>query len=145
MVLMTPGKMMAEALTFLQVIQELDDFNLRCWFFLNTIGDPIFAATGRVSVVSEALQTKLLALVNVIPIAESQRISRVIFSTDCLVLKQAMESSTYDYSRLGPLLLHAKFLLSTSFHLFSFEFVPRPCNMPAHELAAVGARGELHS
>jgi hypothetical protein len=32
---MTPGKMMAEALTVLHVIQESDDFNLRCWFFLN--------------------------------------------------------------------------------------------------------------
>jgi hypothetical protein len=32
---MTPRKMMAEALTFLQVIEELDDSNLRCWLFLN--------------------------------------------------------------------------------------------------------------
>jgi hypothetical protein len=71
MVLMTPEKTMTEALTFLQVIQELDDFNLRCWFFLNT-------AAGRVSVVSEALQTELLALVNVILIAKSQGISQVI-------------------------------------------------------------------
>jgi hypothetical protein len=38
MVLMTPEKTMTEALMFLQVIQELDDFNLRCWFFLNTTG-----------------------------------------------------------------------------------------------------------
>jgi hypothetical protein len=35
MVLMTPGKTMAEAFRVLQVIQELDDFNLRCWFLNN--------------------------------------------------------------------------------------------------------------
>jgi hypothetical protein len=66
---------------------------------------------------------------------------RIILSTDCLVLKQAMETSSHDLSRLGPMLLHDKFLLRTSFLSYSIEYVPRSCNKPAHVLAALGARG----
>ena len=93
-------------------------------------GDAIFAAAGFIPAASEALHSELLALVNAIPIAESQGIGRAIFSTDCMVLKQAMESTSYDLSSLGPLMLHAKFLLATSFIQFSFEHVPRICNKP---------------
>ena len=46
----------------------------------DSAGDPIFAAAGKVNVASEALQTELMALVNVIPIAEGQGIGRIIFS-----------------------------------------------------------------
>jgi hypothetical protein len=88
-------------------------------------GEPVFAVAGRVNAASEALQSELLALVNVIPVAENLGIGRVVFSTDCLVLKQAMETNSYDLSRLGPLFLHAKFLLSMSFVQFSFEYVSR--------------------
>jgi hypothetical protein len=35
-------------------------------------GDPIFAAAGIVNMTCEALQTELVALINVIPIAKSQ-------------------------------------------------------------------------
>jgi ribonuclease HI len=108
-------------------------------------GEPVFAVAGRVNAASEALQSELLALVNVIPVAENLGIGRVVFSTDCLVLKQAMETNSYDLSRLGPLFLHAKFLLSMSFVQFSFEYVSRLCNKPAHELAALGASGALDS
>jgi ribonuclease HI len=49
----------------------------------DSAGDPIFAAAGKLNVTTEALQSELLALVNVIPIAESMGMGRVIFSTDC--------------------------------------------------------------
>jgi ribonuclease HI len=111
----------------------------------DSAGDTVFAAAGRVSVAADALHTELLALVNVIPIAESQGIGKIISSTDCLVLKQAMETSSYDFSSLGQLLLHAKFMLSTSFIQSIFEYVPRICTRPAHELAALGARGDTDS
>jgi hypothetical protein len=88
----------------------------------DSAGDTVFAAAGRVSVAADALHTELLALVNVIPIVESQGIWKIIFSTDCLVLKQAMETSSYDFSSLGQLLLHPKFTLSTSFIQSSFEY-----------------------
>jgi hypothetical protein len=38
-----------------------------------------FSAAGRVNVASEALQTKFLALVNVIPVVENQGVGWVIF------------------------------------------------------------------
>lgn len=96
-------------------------------------GDPVFAAAGRVNAASEALQSELLALVNVILVAENLGIGPVVFWTDCLVLKQIMETNAFDYSRLGPLMLHAKFLLSTSFIQVQFE------------LAALGASAALDS
>jgi ribonuclease HI len=88
-------------------------------------GEPVFAVAGRVNAASEALQSELLALVNVIPVAENLGIGRVVFSTDYLVLKQAMETNSYDLSRLGSVFLHAKLLLSTSFIQFSFEYVSK--------------------
>jgi ribonuclease HI len=108
-------------------------------------GDAIFAAAGAIPAASEALHSELMALVNAIPIAESQGMGKIIFSTDCMILKQAMESTVYDLSSLGSLVVHIKFLLATSFISFKFEHVPRACNKPAHELAALGARGELDS
>jgi hypothetical protein len=111
----------------------------------DSVGEPIFAAAGRVNTAADALHTELMALVHAIPFAEQQGIGRPIFSTDCLVLKQAMESSSYDLSRLGPLFLHAKYLLRISFDCYSFEFVPRACNKPAHALAALGVENDLYN
>ena len=101
-------------------------------------GRSCFLAAGRIPVAAEALQAELTALVNVIPLAEAQSIGKVIFSTDCAILKQAMVTNAYDLSRLGPFIIHAKYLISTSFIQCEFEHIPRLCNKPAHELAALG-------
>jgi hypothetical protein len=44
-------------------------------------------------------------------------------------------------SELGALFREAKFLLQTEFLDFHVTFVPRTCNKPAHELAALGLAG----
>jgi hypothetical protein len=95
-------------------------------------GEPVFAACGCNPVVADALQSELLALIHAIPVAEQFGIGSVILSTDCLELKHAIESTSYDFSRLGPLFLQAKFLLLLAFSEFSIEYFPRawPVSIP---------------
>jgi hypothetical protein len=102
------------------------------------LGEPVFAACGRVPVAADALQTGLMALIQAIPVAEQLGISRVIFCTDCSELKKAIETNSYDMSRLGPLFIQAKYLMRLAFSDYSVEYCPRACNSPAHKLAALG-------
>ena len=101
-------------------------------------GELVFAACGRISAAAEALQTELMALIHAVPVAEQLRIGRVIFSTDCIELKRAIESNCYDLARLGPLIVHAKSRLGLAFSDYRVEYSPRACNSPAHKLAALG-------
>uniref|UniRef100_A0ACD5UXI4 Uncharacterized protein n=1 Tax=Avena sativa TaxID=4498 RepID=A0ACD5UXI4_AVESA len=91
---------------------SLDNSNTGGWGAIgrNHTGEPVFAACGRIPAAAEALQTELLALIHVIPVAEQLGIGRVIISTDCTKLKHAIETSAYDLSRLGPLFMQAKYL-----------------------------------
>jgi hypothetical protein len=100
--------------------------------------DVVSAACGRIPAAAEALQTELHALVSVIPVAEQLGIGRVIFSTDCTHLKLAIETGSYDLSRLGPLFRQAKYVLRMTFSGYSVEYCRRACNSPAHMLAALG-------
>uniref|UniRef100_A0ACD5VHH0 Uncharacterized protein n=1 Tax=Avena sativa TaxID=4498 RepID=A0ACD5VHH0_AVESA len=118
----------------------LDNSNTGGWGAIgrNHTGEPVFAACGRIPAAAEALQTELLALIHVIPVAEQLGIGRVIISTDCTKLKHAIETSAYDLSRLGPLFMQAKYLMRMAFSNYSVEYCPRACNSPAHRLAALG-------
>jgi hypothetical protein len=101
-------------------------------------GDVVFAACAQIPAAAEALQTELQALVSVIPVAEQVGIGCVIFSTNYTELKLAIETGSYDLSRLGPLFRQAKYLLRMTFSDYSVEYCPRACNSPAHRLAALG-------
>lgn len=62
----------------------------------------------------------------------------MVFETDCLVLKQALVSTTYDYSRLGILLSELKYKLCLRFIEARIMHVQRTCNKPTHVLASLG-------
>jgi hypothetical protein len=109
------------------------------------LGDPIFATCGRIPIASEPLQAELQALLQAIPVAEQLGIRHVIFSTDCIPLKEAISSNSYDASRLGPLFQQAKYMLRLACFEFVFEYCPRACNKTAHELAALGVGCEQPS
>uniref|UniRef100_A0ACD6AT50 Uncharacterized protein n=1 Tax=Avena sativa TaxID=4498 RepID=A0ACD6AT50_AVESA len=60
-----------------------------------------FAAAGRIANASDALHAETFALLKAVEVADDLGVGRVVFETDCLVLKQALMSTSYDYSRLG--------------------------------------------
>jgi hypothetical protein len=73
---------------------------------------------------------------NSIPFTEQYCISQAIFFYR-LILKRAMD----DLSRLGVLILQAKFLLNFSFIKHSFEYVLWNCHKSAHALEALHVGG----
>jgi hypothetical protein len=100
---------------------------------------PIFAAAGSVANVGEPLQTETHALLEAISLADQFGIGRPVFATDCLVLKQAVNSNDYDDAPLGALFREVKYNLWLNFIDYRVIYVHRSCNKPAHELAALGA------
>jgi ribonuclease HI len=60
-----------------------------------------FASAGRIATATDALHAE--TLFKAVEIADDLGVSRVVFETDCLVLKQALVSRAYDYSPLGIL------------------------------------------
>lgn len=103
-------------------------------------GDVLFTAAGNLVNMSEALHAEACALLHAIKMAEEHGMGRVVFETDCAGLQQAMTTSTLDRSPLGTLFREIKFLLSLGFIEWNVSFCPRSCNVPAHELAAIGRR-----
>ncbi|CAM0944395.1 unnamed protein product [Alopecurus aequalis] len=89
--------------------------------------------------ISSALHAEALALFNAVKIADGLGVGRVVFETDCLVLKNAIESPAYDFSPLGILFNELKFKLCMSFIEARIMHVQRFCNTPAHVLASMGA------
>ena len=87
-----------------------------------------------------ALHAEVEALQKAIGLAEQFVMGRIIFSTDCLGLQQAVTMFSLDRAPLGTLFREAKFLLSLGFIEYEVEFKPRLCNKPAHVLANLGAR-----
>jgi hypothetical protein len=97
-----------------------------------------FAAAGPLFMIADAMHAEAMALSNAIQVAEQLGVGRVVFETDCLNLKQAINSSDYDYASLGILITDLKFRLRMSFIDARVVFTPRVCNKPAHELVALG-------
>lgn len=91
----------------------------------DSAGDVLFAAAGSLMDQSEALHVETTGLLNTTRLAEEFGMGRVIFATDCLPLKQALDSRTSWMLRLW--------------------FSPRACNVPTHKLAIHGARAQVRS
>ncbi|VAH41975.1 unnamed protein product [Triticum turgidum subsp. durum] len=101
--------------------------------------DVRFAAAGGKHDCSDALHAETYALLHAISLADRLGVGRVVFETDCLVLKQAVTSTAYNLAPLGIMFSDIKFKLSTLFIEASVVYVPRSCNKPAHVLASTGA------
>lgn len=104
-------------------------------------GDVLFAAAGSLANISEPLHAEVAGLLNAITLAENHGMGRVIFETDCSGLQQAVTTTTLDRSSLGTLFREIKYRLHLAFIDWSVVFCPRTCNVPAHELAALGTSG----
>ena len=100
----------------------------------------MFAAAGKLAGLAEAIHAEALALIKAVSLAEEFGMGRVIFSTDCLPLKQAVVSTSLDRASLGVLFREIKYMLRLGFLETKVEFCPRMCNEPAHKLA-VWVRG----
>lgn len=101
-------------------------------------GDTVFAAAGRIDHASEAIQTECCALLWAISAASEIGIGRVVFETDCVILKHALANMSLDNASYGVLVREARYLLRLNFIDYSVEYCPRDCNKPAHELASLG-------
>ena len=101
-----------------------------------------FAAAGAHHDLHCALQAEAVALSKAVTLADRLGVGRVIFETDCMVLKQEMNSYDYVLAQLGVLFSDIRFRLRTHFieaHVAHVVYVPRQCNGPAHVLASLGA------
>jgi hypothetical protein len=107
-------------------------------------GDLVFAMAGAVPHAIDPLHTEAFGLLQGAKMASSLGIGRAKFATDCLILKQALSSSSHDLSRLGALISEIKFTLETSFIDYVVSYVPRTINKPAHCLATLGLAGVRH-
>ena len=103
-------------------------------------GDVLCAAAGPLVDVSDPLHAEALALMRTINFAENFGMGRVIFMTDCLPLKQAIDDSNADRSQLGSLFRETKYQLQIGFIQFKLVQKSHECNMPAHKLASFGSR-----
>ena len=75
-----------------------------------------------------------------IKLAEVNGMGRVVFETDCIGIQQAATTTSLDRSTLGALFREIKYLLQLGFIEWNVSCCPRLCNVPAHELAAIGRR-----
>ncbi|KAI4990277.1 hypothetical protein ZWY2020_038640 [Hordeum vulgare] len=106
-------------------------------------GDVFFAAAGVLEYMCDALHAEACALLHAVRFAQDHGMGRVAFETDCLVLQQAINSETLDRSSLGAVFRELKYLLELGFIKWNVPHCPRVCNVPAHELAALGGSGVL--
>lgn len=104
-------------------------------------GDVIFAAAVKLDYMSEALHAEAYALIRGIQLAGNYGMGKVVFETDCLGLVRAMKSKMFDRSPLGVVFRETRFLLQLGISEWSIIHCPRTCNVPAHELAAIGRSG----
>ena len=72
-------------------------------------------------------------------------IGKAKFATDCINLRDAVTSTSYDLSQVGATVKEIKGLLASSFIDYQVLYVPRNCNKPAHTLAAIGSAGEQNN
>ncbi|RLN28590.1 hypothetical protein C2845_PM05G17690 [Panicum miliaceum] len=103
-------------------------------------GEFILAEVGRLQHALDALQAEAYACLAGVMMAIDQGIGRVIFETDSLILKQALENPTHRLSSSGGLICELQCLISSSFISYAINFVPRSCNRVAHALAALGCK-----
>ncbi|XBI10215.1 hypothetical protein VPH35_137542 [Triticum aestivum] len=84
-----------------------------------------FAAAGAQHDLQSALQAEAVALSKAVTLADRLGVGRVIFETDCMVLKQAMNSNDYELAQLGVLFSDIRFRLRTHFIEAHVVYVPR--------------------
>ena len=111
------------------------------WGFIvrNSKGGVEAAGAGRLSRLSEAIQAETIAMLYAAERASELGCRNVIFETDELVLKQAIDRHAYDNSVFGALFREAKFKLLYYFQSAFINWCPRSCNVAAHKLASFGA------
>ena len=97
-----------------------------------------FAAVGPLLNISDTFNAEAPALSNAIKLVDCLGVGRVIFASDCINLKRAMNTTDYDLGPLGLLLSDMKFGLRMSFIDAYVMYAPRGYNKPAYELADLG-------
>jgi hypothetical protein len=75
-----------------------------------------------------------------VKLAAELGVSRIILETDSLLLKQALDDSSYGLAVTGGLICEIQVLLATNFSSFRVMYAPRTCNRVAHALAAIGCK-----
>jgi hypothetical protein len=104
-------------------------------------GDLVFAAAGVVPHAFDPLHVEAVGLLLGARMASNLGIGRAVFTTNCLTLKHALASSSYDLSRLGSIIAETKFILDNFLIDYVVSYVPRTMNKPAHLVAALGMAG----
>jgi hypothetical protein len=105
----------------------------------------ISAGAGRCSFLLDAFHAEAVACLKGVKAAAELGISKIQIETDSLLLKMAMESSSFELAAAGGIILEIKELVCSSFISSSFLFCPRACNRVAHALVARGCNSHLNS
>ena len=66
----------------------------------------------------------------------------IIVETDCQSLVRAVQGTEFDLAPEAVIFKDLRLFAHLHFNSVSFSFTPRGCNILAHVLAAMGARGQ---
>ncbi|CAO2190873.1 unnamed protein product [Urochloa humidicola] len=106
----------------------------------NTEGQVIKAGAGRCEYLMDALHAELLACLMGVKTAGEMGISNVELETDSMLVKLALESSTFSLAPTGGIVFEIKSCISTFFTSCKVSYCPRDCNKVAHAVAAQGCK-----
>lgn len=112
------------------------------WGFVirDSEGEVILSSAGRISYLLDAFQAEVVACLAGARAANALGMGHVVFETDSIILKQAMDADDHRLAATGGLIYELKKLIGSSFLSCSFVFAPRECNRVAHALAALGCK-----
>ncbi|CAO2186475.1 unnamed protein product [Urochloa humidicola] len=108
------------------------------WGFVirNTEGQVIKVGAGRCEYLMDALHAELLACLMGVKTAGEMGISNVELETDSMLVKLALESSTFSLAPTRGIVFEIKSCISTFFTSCKVSYCPRDCNKVAHAVAA---------
>ena len=110
------------------------------WGFVvrDSDGHGVLAGSRFLPAVHDALSAEGEACLAALNAAMEAGISRVIVEADSANLLTAIQTTKFDQAPGGVIFREIRELLSLHFAMVRFSFVPRSCNMGAHELAQAG-------
>ncbi|CAN6293500.1 unnamed protein product [Urochloa humidicola] len=109
-------------------------------FVIRDEGQVINAGAGQCPFLMDALHAEMLACLMGIKVAGELGVSKVEVETDSMMVKLALESSSFSLAPTGAIAFEIKSLISLCFASCKVSFCPRDYNKVAHAVAAQGCK-----
>ena len=105
-------------------------------------GDVRGSGAGCLRHVATAVQAEAMACSEAMQAAVEWGMTDIIVETDCQSLVRAVQGTEFDLAPEGVIFKDLRLFALLHFNSVSFSITPRGCNILAHVLAAMGARGQ---